>query len=259
MIFEIMPRSAGFIWAESNVKSGGLMLLKLENINTYYGLSHVLQGISLEVNSREIVTLVGRNGAGKSTTLKSILGITPIRSGNILFKETEISALPTHAIVQKGISYVPEERRIIPGLSVRENIKLALMKSKNRNREEEMIDRVAQYFPVLKDRLKQEGTSLSGGEQQMLAMARSLVTDPEIMLIDEPTEGLMPILVETIAEIIQTIHKTGVTVLLVEQNVELALSISHRAYVIDEGRIQTSGEASAILADEQIVCQYLAV
>ncbi|MBM4315790.1 MAG: ATP-binding cassette domain-containing protein, partial [Deltaproteobacteria bacterium] len=134
------------------------MLLKLENVNTYYGLSHILQGVSLEVNSREIVTLVGRNGAGKTTTLKSILGIAPIRSGRILFQDADIGALPTHTIIQKGIAYVPEERRIIPGLSVRENLKLALMKSKNSNREEEMIDRVAQYFPILKDRLKQEGT-----------------------------------------------------------------------------------------------------
>ena len=183
------------------------MLLKLNTIDTYYGLSHVLQGVSLEVNSREIVTLVGRNGAGKTTTLKSILGITPVKSGQVLFHDEDISALPTHSIIQKGIAYVPEERRIIPGLTVRENLKLALLKSKNRNREEEMIDRVAQYFPVLKDRLKQEGTSLSGGEQQMLAIGRALITDPEIMLIDEPTEGLMPLLVETIAEIIQTIHK----------------------------------------------------
>jgi branched-chain amino acid transport system ATP-binding protein len=235
------------------------MLLRVENINTYYGLSHVLQGVSLEVNSREIVTLVGRNGAGKTTTLKSILGITPIRSGRITFQDQDISALPTHTIIQRGVSYVPEERRIIPGLSVKENLRLALLKSKNRNREAEMIDRVAQYFPVLKDRLSQEGTSLSGGEQQMLAIARALITDPEIMLIDEPTEGLMPLLVETIAEIIQTIHKSGVTVLLVEQNVEMALGISHRAYVIDEGRIQMSGEAKAILADEQVACQYLAI
>jgi branched-chain amino acid transport system ATP-binding protein len=235
------------------------MLLRVENINTYYGLSHVLQAVSLEVNSREIVTLVGRNGAGKTTTLKSILGITSIRSGRITFQDQDISALPTHTIIQRGVSYVPEERRIIPGLSVKENLRLALLKSKNRNREAEMIDRVAQYFPVLKDRLSQEGTSLSGGEQQMLAIARALITDPEIMLIDEPTEGLMPLLVETIAEIIQTIHKSGVTVLLVEQNVEMALGISHRAYVIDEGRIQMSGEAKAILADEQVACQYLAI
>ena len=235
------------------------MLLKLKNINTFYGLSHILQGVSLEVDSKEIVTLVGRNGAGKTTTLKSILGITPIRSGSILFNEEEVSSLPTHVIIQKGISYVPEERRIIPGLSVRENLKLAMMKSKNKGRDEEMIDRVAQYFPVLKDRLSQEGTSLSGGEQQMLAIARALVTDPLIMLIDEPTEGLMPLLVETIAEIIQTINKTGVTVLLVEQNVEMALSISHRAYVIDEGRIQSSGEARSILADEDIQRKYLTV
>jgi branched-chain amino acid transport system ATP-binding protein len=235
------------------------MLLKIENIDTYYGLSHVLQGVSLEVESREIVTLVGRNGAGKTTTLKSILGITPIRSGRIWLREAEISALPTHAIIQRGISYVPEERRIIPGLTVRENLKLALLKSKNRDREDEMIDQVAQYFPILKERLSQQGTSLSGGEQQMLAIARGLITNPDIMLVDEPTEGLMPLLVEMIAEIIQNINKTGVTVLLVEQNVEMALSVSHRAYVIDEGRIQSSGTAKDILADEDIQRRYLTV
>ena len=235
------------------------MLLRVENINTYYGLSHILQGISLEVEKGEIVTLVGRNGAGKTTTLKSILGITPIRLGRIWLREVDISALPTHVIIQRGISYVPEERRIIPGLSVRENLKLALLKSKNRDREDEVIDRVAQYFPVLKDRLNQQGTSLSGGEQQMLAIARGLVTDPDIMLVDEPTEGLMPLLVEMIAAIIQNINQTGVTVLLVEQNVEMALSISHRAYVIDEGKIQSSGTAKDILADEDIQRRYLTV
>lgn len=235
------------------------MLLRVESIDTYYGLSNILQGVSLEVESGEIVTLVGRNGAGKTTTLKSILGITPIRSGHVWLREADISALPTHTIIQRGISYVPEERRIIPGLTVRENLKLALLKSKNRDREDEMVDRVAQYFPVLKERLSQQGTSLSGGEQQMLAMARGLVTDPEIMLVDEPTEGLMPLLVEMIAEIIQNINQTGVTVLLVEQNVEMALSISHRAYVIDEGRIQSSGAAKDILANEEIQRRYLTV
>jgi branched-chain amino acid transport system ATP-binding protein len=235
------------------------MLLEIQNINTYYGLSHVLQGVSLEVDKNEIVTLVGRNGAGKTTTLKSILGITPVRSGRIVFNGEDISALPTHTTVQRGISYVPEERRIIPGLSVRENLKLALLKSRNRDREEEMIERVGQYFPVLKKRLTQEGTSLSGGEQQMLAIARGLVTDPDLMLIDEPTEGLMPILVEAIAEMVRTIHSEGVTVLLVEQNMEMALSISHRAYVMDEGRIQTFGPAKDILADEEIQRRYLSV
>lgn len=235
------------------------MLLRVESIDTYYGLSHILQGVSLEVESGEIVTLVGRNGAGKTTTLKSILGITPIRSGHVWLREADISALPTHTIIQRGISYVPEERRIIPGLTVRENLKLALLKSKNRDREDEMVERVAQYFPILKERLSQQGTSLSGGEQQMLAMARGLVTDPEIMLVDEPTEGLMPLLVEMIAEIIQNINQTGVTVLLVEQNVEMALSISHRAYVIDEGKIQSSGTAKDILADEDIQRRYLTV
>jgi branched-chain amino acid transport system ATP-binding protein len=235
------------------------MLLKVEEANTYYGLSHVLQGVSLEVADKEIVTLVGRNGAGKTTTLKTILGITPVQSGTIWFDEGDISALPTHVIVQRGISYVPEERRIIAGLTVRENLKLAMLKSVNRNRENEMIERVAEYFPVLKARLTQQGTSLSGGEQQMLAIARGLVTDPKIMLIDEPTEGLMPILVETIAEIIQSINQIGVTVLLVEQNVEMALRISNRAYIIDEGRIQSSGQARDILEDEEIQRRYLTV
>jgi len=235
------------------------MLLKVENINTYYGLSHILQDVSLEVDKNEIVTLVGRNGAGKSTTLKSVLGIQPVRSGHVWFDGKDISHLPTHLTIQRGISYVPEERRIFPGLSVRENIRVALLKSKNRDREEEMIERAGQYFPVLKQRLNQEGTSLSGGEQQMLAIARSLVTDPKLMLIDEPTEGLMPMLVELIAEMVLTIHREGVTVLLVEQNMEMALTISHRAYVMDEGRIQTFGPAQDILADEEIQRRYLSV
>ncbi len=235
------------------------MLLRVENIDTYYGLSHVLQDVSLEVDTDEIVTLVGRNGAGKTTTLKSILGITPVSSGRILFKDEDISALSTHLVVQRGISYVPEERRIIPGLSVRENLKLALLKSKNRDREEEMIERVGQYFPVLRDRLTQEGASLSGGEQQMLAIARCLVTDPDVMLIDEPTEGLMPVLVELIGEMVQTINREGVTILLVEQNMEMALNISQRAYVMDEGRIQSFGPAQEILADEEIQRRYLSV
>ena len=235
------------------------MLLRVENIDTYYGLSHVLQDVSLEVEKDEIVTLVGRNGAGKTTTLKSILGITPVSSGRISFKDEDISALPTHQVVQRGIAYVPEERRIIPGLSVRENLKLALLKSKNRDREDEMIDRVGKYFPVLLERLSQEGASLSGGEQQMLAIARCLVTDPDVMLIDEPTEGLMPLLVEIIGEMIQTINSEGVTILLVEQNMEMALSISQRAYVMDEGRIQSFGPAQEILADEEIQRRYLSV
>jgi branched-chain amino acid transport system ATP-binding protein len=179
--------------------------------------------------------------------------------GHIALQGEDISTRPTHLIIQRGIAYVPEERRIIPGLSVRENIKLALLKSKNLHREAEMIDRVAHYFPVLKDRLNQEGTSLSGGEQQMLAIARGLVIDPKIMLIDEPTEGLMPLFVELIAEIIQNINQTGVAVLLVEQNVEMALTISHRAYILDEGRIQSSGKAKEILADQEIQRRYLAI
>jgi len=165
--------------------------------------------------------------------------------------------VPTHLAVQMGISYVPEERRIIPGLSVLENIKLALLKSKNRHREQEMIEKISQYFPVLTKRLTQEGSSLSGGEQQMLAIARGLVTDPELILIDEPTEGLMPILVELIAEIIETIHREGVTVLLVEQNMEMALSISHRAYVMTTGSVALTGDSRELLADDRVTASYL--
>lgn len=235
------------------------MLLTVENINTYYRLSHVLQNVSLEVDTNEIVTLIGRNGAGKTTTLKSILSITPPRSGKISFKGEDISNLPTHLIIQRGIAYVPEERRIIPGLTVRENLRLALLKSANRRREQAMIERIGEYFPVLLERLNQEGTSLSGGQQQMLAIGRALITDPTLILIDEPTEGLMPLLTEMIGEIVQTIQRQGVTVLLVEQNMEMALSISHRAYVMDEGRIQTTGPAQEILADENIQRRYLSV
>ena len=237
------------------------MILEVREIHTYYGQSHILQGVSLEVEKGEMVTLLGRNGAGKTTMLKSILGIVAPRSGQITFLGEKISGLPPHIISQKGVSFVPEERRIIPGLTVFENLKLAMLKNKDRSKtkEKEILDRVMEIFPRLKERLQQEGTSLSGGEQQMLAIARGLVSEPVLMLVDEPTEGLMPLLVERIAEVLKEIQGNGVTILLVEQNMEMALEISQRAYVIDEGVIKYKGTADEIRRNEEVQRKYLAI
>lgn len=237
------------------------MILEVQDVHTYYGQSHILQGVSLEVEKGEIVTLLGRNGAGKTTTLKSILGIVAPKSGEITFLDEKISGLSPHLISQKGISFVPEERRIIPGLTVYENLKLAMLKNKERSKskKKEIFDWVMEIFPRLKDRLQQEGTSLSGGEQQMLAIGRGLVSQPELMLVDEPTEGLMPILVQRIGEVLKEIQENGVTILLVEQNMEMALEISQRAYVIDEGVIKYKGTADEIRRNEEVQRKYLAI
>lgn len=237
------------------------MILEVREIHTYYGQSHILQGVSLEVEKGEIVTLLGRNGAGKSTTLKSILGLVAPRSGEVTFLGERISGLPPHLVCQRGISFVPEERRIIPGLSVYENLKLAMLKNKERSKakEKEILDQVMEIFPRLRERLQQEGTSLSGGEQQMLAIGRGLVSQPELMLVDEPTEGLMPLLVERIGEVLKEIQAQGVTILLVEQNMEMALEISQRAYVIDEGVIKYKGAADEIRRNEEVQRKYLAI
>ncbi len=237
------------------------MILEVKEIHTYYGQSHILQGVSLEVEKGEMVTLLGRNGAGKTTTLKSILGIVPPKSGEITFLGEKISGLPPHLISQKGISFVPEERRIVPGLTVYENLKLAMLKSKgmNRAKEKEILARVWEIFPRLRERWQQEGTSLSGGEQQMLAIARGLVSEPVLMLVDEPTEGLMPLLVQRIEEVLKEIQNDGVTILLVEQNMEMALDISQKAYVMDEGVIKYKGTAEEIRKNEEVQKKYLAI
>lgn len=234
-------------------------MLQLKEIHTYYGLSHVIQGVSLTVEKGEIITLIGRNGAGKTTTLKSIIGLTPPRAGTITFQGEDITHLPTHLISQRGISFVPEERRVIPNLTVAENLKIGMLKNKDKSKNPKLLERTFAYFPRLQERLTQKGGSLSGGEQQMLTMARGLVSDPAIMLIDEPTEGLMPLLVNQIAIILQEMNKDGVTVLLVEQNVEMALSISTRGYVIDQGVIQFAGPAKELQQNREIQQRYLAV
>ena len=234
-------------------------MLELKEIHTYYGLSHVIQGVSLTVEEGEIITLIGRNGAGKTTTLKSIIGLTPPRAGTVTFQGEDITHLPTHLIAQRGIAFVPEERRVIPNLTVAENLKIGMLKNKDKSKNPKLLERSLAYFPRLQERLTQRGGSLSGGEQQMLTMARGLVSDPAIMLIDEPTEGLMPLLVNQIAIILKEMNKDGVTILLVEQNVEMALSISTRGYVIDQGVIQFEGQAKELQQNREIQQRYLGV
>jgi branched-chain amino acid transport system ATP-binding protein len=235
------------------------MMLEVQNIHTYYGQSHILQGVSLRVDKGEIVLLSGRNGAGKTTTIRSILGLAPPKSGEITFLGERITGSPVHIISQKGISLVPEGRRIIPGLSVYENLKLAMLRNRNRNKDPKLLDQISQIFPRLKERWQQEGTSLSGGEQQMLAIARALVSEPLLMLIDEPSEGLMPLMVEKIAEVLMDIRKNGVTILLVEQNIEMALEVSNRCYLMDEGVIKFEGTPEEIRDNEEIQRKYLAL
>jgi branched-chain amino acid transport system ATP-binding protein len=234
-------------------------MLDVQNIHTYYGQSHILQGVSLRVDKGEIVLLSGRNGAGKTTTIRSIIGLIPPKSGEITFMGERITGIPVHLVSQKGISLVPEGRRIIPGLTVYENLKLATLKNKDKAKMEVLFEQIAQIFPRLKERWNQEGTSLSGGEQQMLAIARALVSDPVLILIDEPSEGLSPIMVEKIADVLKEIQKKGTTILLVEQNTDMALEISSRCYLMDEGVIKFEGSPKEIKDNEEIQREYLAI
>ena len=236
-------------------------MLKVENINTYYGTSHILHNVSLEVQDGEIVVLLGRNGVGKSTTLKSIMGIAPSKSGKITLEGDEITRLTPDKIARKGISFIPEDRRVIPNLTVFENLKLGmLIRGKNVN-VNETLEMVFHYFPKLKERLNQMGESLSGGEQQMLTTARGLVADPQLMMIDEPTEGLAPIIVEEIWEMLKKLHEKKVTILLVEQNYEMSLQLSKnlRAYILEKGHIRLSGTREELHAKQEEVEKYLGV
>ena len=235
-------------------------LLAIQDLHAYYGEAHILQGVSLTVLPGEVVTLIGRNGAGKTTTLRSILGIVTPRGGHITFDGLELAGLPTHTIAQRGIAYVPEERRILPNLSVEENLRLGrLGAGGSRSDGEAMMEEVLGHFPRLRERLAQKGKSLSGGEQQMLAIARGLVASPKLMLVDEPTEGLSPIIVESLTTILREINRRGTTILLVEQILEVALALSHRLYVMDQGRIQFEGTPEALRADPAIQQRFLGV
>jgi branched-chain amino acid transport system ATP-binding protein len=234
-------------------------MLRVEGVDSYYGLSHVLQGVSLTVDTGEAVALLGRNGAGKTTTLKTIMAVVRARRGRVTWNGEDITALPPHRIVRAGIGYVPEERRIFPNLSVYENLKMARLTTDGGRRMDAYLARVLELFPPLGDRLANKGKTLSGGEQQMLTMARSLGTDPKLLLIDEPTEGLMPAFVETIGRTITEIQRQGVAVLLVEQNTRLALEATRRAYVIEKGVIKHEARSRDLAADAEARHRYLGV
>ena len=234
-------------------------MLQVGNLNAWYGASHVLQDISLKVAKGEIVCLIGRNGAGKTTTLKSIMGLMDKARGSVLFKGKELLSQPAHLRFALGLAYVPEERRIVQGLSVRENLRLGLVASPEKKREVELIERIAKIFPRLAERLEQEAVTMSGGEQQMLAIARAVISKPDLIMLDEPSEGIMPVLVDEMFELFRSMKAQGTTVLLVEQNVELALDIADRAYVLDQGAVVHHASARELLADSDIKERYCSV
>jgi branched-chain amino acid transport system ATP-binding protein len=236
--------------------NGSAPLLELEDVHTFYGNIEALKGISLTVNQGEVVTLVGSNGAGKSTTLRSITGLTPRRRGVIRFRSTDISVTPPQEIVALGISLAPEGRRCFPRLTVLENLELGAFLRRDSGIRAD-LERVYGLFPRLQERNKQKAGTLSGGEQQMLAIGRALMAAPELMLLDEPSMGLAPILVERIYETVAEISRQGTTILLVEQNVNYALDVSRRAYVLETGRIVLSGSARDLREDERVRKAYL--
>jgi branched-chain amino acid transport system ATP-binding protein len=234
-------------------------MLHLENLNAWYDRSHVLQGVSLKVNKGEIVTLMGRNGAGKTTTLRSLMGLITKRQGNAFIDGKSFLDLPAHERFHLGLAYVPEDRRIVPGLTVKENLELGVIAQKNRGDMSALVDEIAETFPRLKERLQQDGTSMSGGEQQMLAIARAMIAKPKVILLDEPSEGIMPVLVEEMFALFAKLKQQGVTILLVEQNVQQALKISDRAYILDQGKIVFQDTAENLLNNDEIQHKYCAV
>jgi branched-chain amino acid transport system ATP-binding protein len=238
-------------------------MLQVDKLDAWYDRSHVVQDLRFEVRAGEIVTLMGRNGAGKTSTLRALMGLMGKRGGSVRFDGQEILSLPAHTRFHLGLAYVPEDRRIVPGLSVRENLRLGLIAGtrlqRTRHLEQERFAEIAKTFPRLAERMDQDGTSLSGGEQQMLAIARALMAKPRMILLDEPSEGIMPLLVEEMFRLFVQLKNAGTTILLVEQNVERALQISDRAYILDQGRIVHQGHAAALLADREIQEKYCAV
>jgi len=234
-------------------------MLKVQGLNAWYDRSHVVQNVSFEVRRGEIVTLMGRNGAGKTTTLRSLMGLVAKRGGQAQFDGREMLADAAHTRFHAGLAYVPEERRIVAGLSVRENLQLGITASRNRHEMAAMIDEIATTFPRLKERLDQDATSMSGGEQQMLAIARAMMARPKMILLDEPSEGIMPLLVDEMFHLFTRMKQAGTTILLVEQNVERALRISDRAYILDQGQVVHTGPAEELLADKAIQERYCAV
>ena len=235
-------------------------LLAVEDIHTYYGKSHILHGVSMEVGNGEVVGLLGRNGVGKSTTLKAVAGLVHPSGGEVRFEGRPITRLPAHRVAQLGIGYVPEERRIFPLLTVVENLRTGLdRQGVTTAKKKELLEKVYTYFPVLAERRSQAGGTLSGGEQQMLAIARAMMLEPKIILLDEPTEGLMPRMVSQIREIINVLHRERVAVLLVEQNVPLTLEASQRIYILEKGVVRHHAPAAELQVNDVVIHQYLGV
>ncbi|HEX8969154.1 MAG TPA: ABC transporter ATP-binding protein [Chloroflexota bacterium] len=238
---------------------GQAAALDLRNVHTYYGHIHAIKGINLKVHAGEIVTLIGANGAGKTTTLRTISGVVQPREGEVLLNGQRIDRVPPHRIVQMGVCQSPEGRRIFSRMTVQENLEMGAFARRDTAGIREDLERTLELFPRLKERLKQRGGTLSGGEQQMLAMGRALMSRPRVLLLDEPSMGLAPMLVETIFNTIVEINRQGVAVLLVEQNALMALNVAHRGYVIETGRIVLEDEASALQRNEQVQKAYLGI
>lgn len=232
-------------------------MLKVDNINLYYGVIHALKNISLEVKQGEIVTLIGANGAGKTSTLRAISGLEPLKSGSITFKNSQLNKVPANKIVSLGLSHVPEGRRVFSDLTVKENLELGAYLRKDKNNIKEDMEMIFSKFPRLKEREKQLSGTLSGGEQQMLAIGRALMNRPEMLILDEPSMGLAPLIVKDIFDTIVEINKSGTTILLVEQNANMALSIADRAYILETGCIIKSGDSKELLNDDSVKSAYL--
>jgi branched-chain amino acid transport system ATP-binding protein len=234
------------------------MILEIQEIDTYYGQSHVLQAISLSIDEGEVVSLLGRNGVGKTTTLRSIMGLTPPRRGSIKFQGREIAGKQSFEIARLGIGYVPDDRRIFPDLTAFENLEIARRMSRKKGGYWN-IDTVCDLFPVLRDLRSSKGTHLSGGEQKMLAIGRALMKNPDIILLDEPAEGLAPLVVKNLIEVIKRIREEGVTILLADQNLKFCKAVADRGYILEKGVIQYDGTMRDIWENEEVVSKYLVV
>jgi len=238
------------------------MLLEVKDLNTFYGTSHVLQGISLTVEKGELVALLGRNGMGKSTTLKSIMGVVKPKSGSVLFKGKDVTSFPSFKTAKAGIGYVPEDRRIFPTLSVVDNLMLGVKGGKITTPNDPntwTLERIFQHFPMLEKRATQKGATLSGGEQQMLTIGRSLMGNPDLLLVDEPTEGLAPLMVKEVRDVLFEINKAGVSILLVEHNLKVAMSLAHRLYLMGKAHVGFTGTVEELKANPEARAKYLEV
>ena len=235
------------------------MLLEIEKIQSYYSKSHILHGVSMDLKEGDITCLLGRNGVGKTTTLKSIMGIVQARSGSILFRDNDLVGKAPYEIARMGVGYVPEDRRIFPSLTVHENLLMGIKHGGNASKQVWTLDKVYETFPQLKGRKQNKGAHLSGGEQQMLTVTRTLLGNPELILVDEPTEGLAPLIAKSVLEMLSAVRESGVTILLVEQNFKAAVNLANRFYIMSKGQVVFDGDAPALRAADDIRKNYLEV